>query len=109
MLVVKVWCLSVDSTEKQLRNIHQKIVTAATGIPGLHIKEEKDICVLFPKDMMSYGLGQEIIIEVSNIGVGAIENYIGLMADSFASALKEFFPHSYVQCQVATTPRINSM
>ena len=107
--MVKVWCLPANITEERLREIHQKLVTVATGIRGLHVRDEKGMCVVFPKDMMLYGLGEEIIVEVSNIGFGAIENYVGLMADSFAQAVKEFFPGSHVQCQVFAKPLTNSM
>ena len=64
-LVVKVWCLP-RQTEAQLQSLHRALV-AATVTPDIGVKGENDMMVLFPPDMMDYGLGSEILVEVSHL------------------------------------------
>jgi len=63
MIIVKVWCLP-EMTEEQLNGLHEAIVemfvASETGV-----KNENDLMVLFPSDMMKYGLGKQIYFEVS--------------------------------------------
>lgn len=67
MLVIKIWCLPKTSQEK-LNGFFQRVVDVLKNIPVFDIRSEKDILVLFPTDMMEYGLGSEILVEVSNLG-----------------------------------------
>ncbi len=64
MLIIKVWCLPKLS-ERALRSLHKRIVKAVLEIKSLNLHSETDMVVLFPMDMMSYGLGSEILIEIS--------------------------------------------
>ncbi len=66
MPVVKVWCLPKTS-ETKLNDLHRGIVQALKSVPELGIKNEKSITCLFPTDMMQYGLGTEIIVEVTGL------------------------------------------
>jgi hypothetical protein len=63
-LVIKVWCLPPDTSEEVLRHLHQDIVEAAVQIKALNIKYESDMMTLFPSDMMEYGAGSEIYLEI---------------------------------------------
>lgn len=66
MPIIKVWCLpAID--EPKLNELHQNIVRAVVDVPELGLKDEKDITCLFPPDMMKYGLGSEIVIEVTGL------------------------------------------
>jgi len=54
-------------SEVGLRELHRGIVAAVESVPELGITGEKEITCLFPSDMMAYGLGTEIIIEVTGL------------------------------------------
>lgn len=66
MPVIKVWCLP-DIGESRLNVLHQELVRAVKNVPEIGIKTEKDMTCLFPSDMMKYGLGTEIVIEVTGL------------------------------------------
>ena len=66
MPVIKVWCLP-ESEEAKLNELHQGIVRAVASVPEIGVSDEKDITCLFPTDMMKYGLGTEIIVEVTGL------------------------------------------
>ncbi len=68
MLIIKIWCLPANQLESCLRALHQQIVDGVVQIPELNYKDENDIFVLFPTDQMSYGLGCQILVEISTIG-----------------------------------------
>ena len=65
MPVIKVWCLPKMS-EEQLKMLHKNIVGAVVDLVDLDLKGD-DINCLFPPDSMSYGLGKEVIIEVTGL------------------------------------------
>lgn len=65
--LIKVWCLPADQSEQNLRKLHQAIVASMVGIPELELKGENDMVCVFPPDLMKYGLGDEIIIEVTRV------------------------------------------
>ena len=71
-VIVKIWCLPVLRDplyqEKQLLELHNMIVATTMGIPEFGVQSEKDMLNLFPADMMKYGLGKEILIEVTPFG-----------------------------------------
>lgn len=89
--VIKVWCLPKLEEEK-LREIHRAIVAVAeeSGLKG-----ENSIIVLFPTDMMMYGLGEEIYIEGDGFPVPSVTKPI---AYHLSVAIGEFFPAAHVQC-----------
>lgn len=64
MLTIEVKCLP-DTPEEDLRKLYKAIVTSVRSIPELGIKDEIEMLVLFPKDMMQFGLGTNILIEIS--------------------------------------------
>lgn len=68
MPVIKVWCLP-KSSEKKLRQLHKAIVEAVCSIKVLGLRSQQDMTVLFPPDSMSFGLGSEIVIEITGLFV----------------------------------------
>ncbi|CAN5152719.1 hypothetical protein BH11PAT3_BH11PAT3_0740 [soil metagenome] len=101
MPVVRISCLPADLTEAQLRDLHRAIVIGAVSVPEVGLKDETTMTVLFPSDMMSYGLGTEIIIEVISGVFG--EKHLGhkvrsAFADAMVLAVKKFHPQSMVEC-----------
>ena len=102
MPVIKVWCLPHDLTEEQLREIHKGIVKAVENVEILGIKGEQGMVTLFPKDMMSYGLGSEIVIEVSGLfekieRTDAVRNEL---ACNLGAAVQGVFPDAFVMCLI---------
>ncbi len=100
MPIVKVWCLPDGLTEDDLRAIHKSIVAEAVG-QDVGIKDETMMTVLFPPDMMKYGLGSEIIIEVltglfvrRGLGADAREKF----AKAMVRAVKKLYPKPMVEC-----------
>ena len=67
IIVIKVWCLSSEQNEKDLNLLHKTIVKAVVSVSELCVKDENDMVCLFPPDLMTYGPGQEIIIEIDGI------------------------------------------
>lgn len=66
MPVIKIWCLP-EVGEPKLNSLHQALVQAVRNVPEIGVADEKDMTCLFPSDMMKYGLGTEIIIEVTSL------------------------------------------
>lgn len=96
MLVVKTWCLPHGLFEEQYRHLHEQIVSAVISVKGLGIKGERDMLNLFPKDLMSYGLGSEIFIEVLYQHPNYDIKY--RLAKALVEVVKSNFPKAYVEC-----------
>ncbi len=102
MLVIKVWCLP-RVTEKKLRKLHKNIVAAVVSVKKLGLKNESDMTCLFPSDMMSYGLGEEIIIEITSTldhlqRPGTIQQQLAMALGNAVYALGATFPNARVEC-----------
>ena len=102
MFVIKVWCLP-KASEKRLRFLYESIVKMTLMVKELALTKD-DITVLFPPDMMKYGLGTEIIIEVSHLfekpeRTHAVKNNL---AKNLCDALKMLYPRAKVECIVET-------
>lgn len=102
MLVIKVWCLP-RFEEAQLKQLHRSLVEAVVGIPKFGVKDEKGMVCLFPSDMMQYGLGEEIIVEVT----GVKEMWLGNDTESWHQlaarigyAVREHLPEAHIECFV---------
>jgi len=93
MLKIKTWCLP-KMTQDTLLELHQAIVSAMVKIPELGIKNENDMCNLFPGDLMKYGLGTEILIEIS--GIDCDDRYE--VAKKVGAVVKKMFPKANVDC-----------
>ncbi len=66
MLHIKVWCLPKES-EERLKMLFYVLVRSLVTVPELCIKSERDVLINFPTDAMQFGLGTEIMVEVSGI------------------------------------------
>lgn len=101
MPVIKVWCLP-SSSESKLNQVFEDIVKVFEDIPELNLKGTHSMRVLFPPDMMKFGLGTEIIIEVTglfiNLQLG--DKIFRRLAERLGKTLKEHFPKAMVQCFV---------
>ena len=99
MPVIKVWCLP-KQTEAQLRELHKYIVTAVVSVEDLGLKDEGDMTCLFPPDMMRYGLGEEIIVEVSGLleKPERTKETRRMLAAMLGLGIKEMFPNAHIEC-----------
>jgi hypothetical protein len=101
MPVIKIWCLP-QSKESQLRKLHKAIVSAVVGITELGLTSENDMTVLFVPDMMKYGLGTEIIIEVTGLfpKPERTSGVIQKLAEQLGMAVRNLYPAAKVECFV---------
>ncbi len=100
--VIKVWCLPHGQDEAEYNQLHQKIVAAMVGIVELGLKSEADLCVLFPRDLMAYGLGAEIIVDISRLPntlkvTSEIRMKVGA---AVGEAVLSQYPRANVECVV---------
>ncbi len=105
MPIIKVWCLP-KSTEEDLNRLHQTIVGAVLCISELGLRDQNDITCLFPPDLMKYGLGEEIIIEISGLPKEPPEGTLGIvirqrLADCVGSGVSGLYPEAKVECFVS--------
>ncbi|MDB5190392.1 MAG: hypothetical protein JWN49_718 [Parcubacteria group bacterium] len=100
-------------SESRLREIHDETVSAFARIPGTGVANECNLLTFFPSDMLQYGLGDEIHIEVtlpmfSSDQVKATRGRITCqrLSDELSNVFFRLFPDAYNQVHV--TP-LNSM
>lgn len=89
--VIKIWCLPHDQTEDDYKKLHQAVVAAVVKA-NVGIKNQNDMVVLMPKDLMDYGLGEEIIVEIDCVG----EDQCGMLSPVL-DAVKSLYPKAHVQ------------
>ena len=100
MLLIKVWCLP-RMKEKQLNELHEHIVAAVVGIKELDLRDGGDMVCLFPSDMMLYGLGDEIIVEVTGLFNKQPPEVIqAKLAKTLGKTVQKMFPQARVDCFV---------
>ncbi len=101
MPVIKVWCLP-SLNESELNQVFEDLVKAVEGVPELGLKGKDSITVLFPPDMMRFGLGTEIIIEVTGLfeKPERTEEVRNRLAEYLGKTIIKHFPSSMVECFV---------
>ena len=101
MPVIRVSCLP-KCTEAKLKKVFNSIVKAVEGIPELNLKGMHSMTVLFPPDMMKFGLGTEIIIEVIGLFIKRerTPEVRNRLAERLGKTLKEHFPKAMTECFV---------
>lgn len=102
MIVIKVWCLPSDQSEDDLNRLHRVIVKAAVSIPELCLQDENDMTCLFPADLMKYGLGEEIIVEIDGLPGILRENLIvrEQLAKCVGESVSALYPKAKIKCSV---------
>lgn len=104
MLIVKVWCLPADQPEDVLRRLHLTIVEEVFKMRVLEVNDEDDMVVLFPPDLMKYGLGKEIVVEVSGLleKPEITDGVCNELAFNLGARVCHFYQNSRVVCFVQT-------
>ena len=104
-LTIEVLCLSRLS-QRKLNILFKNIVGVGVGIDELRqigYRTEKDMLVLFPPDMMKYGLGSDILIRVT--GLKEHENtehkIRRLLAGELVEVVQKSVPTAEVNCRVS--------
>ena len=97
MLMIQVWCLP-KMPEEQLRRLHGSIVAAVASVKEFDLKDETEMVCLFPSDMMAYGLGDEIVVEVTDCFEKPKCGFIGRqqLAKALGDAVHAMFPKAFV-------------
>ena len=104
MPVIKVWCLPSGQTEDDLNRLHQAIVKAVVSVKELGLKDQNDMTCLFPPDLMKYGLGEEIIVEIGGLfqKPERTQEVRQQLAENVGKAVSELYPKAKTECFVAT-------
>ncbi len=104
MPVIKIWCLPANQTEKKLNKVHQSIVSAVVGIPELGLKDQNDMTCLFVPDLMSYGLGEEIIVEIGGLfeKPERTKEIRQQLAKNVGLGIKKLYPKAKIECFVSS-------
>lgn len=104
MPVIKVWCLPPGQTERDFKELHQAIVAAVVSVEKLGLKDENDMTCLFPPDQMQYGLGSEIIVEVTGLLVKKerTASVKQTLAWKLGEAVHDLYPKAKVECFVTS-------
>ncbi len=103
MPIIKIWCLPPNQTEEKLNKLHNSIVEAVTSIKELGLKDEKDLTNLFVPDLMQYGLGTEIIIEITGLFMKPerTQEVRNRLAEAVGKAVKNLYPETEkVECLI---------
>lgn len=99
MPIVRVWCLPTIS-EDDLIILYNAIVKTVESTPELGLEGKNAVTVLFPPDLMKFGLGEEIIIEV--VGLFNKPECNSTVCQKLARKLgrkaMEMFPSAKVEC-----------
>jgi hypothetical protein len=95
---IKVWCLPADSNEEQLKKLHENLVKQMSYFKESGVESENDMLNLFPSDLMKYGLGSEIKIEITDLP-WACKDEMNLLAREICIAVRTIFPHAKIYCK----------
>ncbi|MDP2655874.1 MAG: hypothetical protein Q8P17_05205 [bacterium] len=96
--VIKVWCLP-KMTEEALEKLYRSIGATVIRIKELGLNDESDIICLFPSDMMTYGIGEEIVVEVTGIfgGPRLTEIVQARVAKALGKTVLAIFPKARIE------------
>jgi hypothetical protein len=88
--------------EDKLNDLHQAIVGAVSCVTELGLKDENDMTTLFPSDLMKYGLGTDIIVEITGLDdkPERTHDVLKRLAKNTGEAVSSFFPDAKVECFV---------
>jgi hypothetical protein len=96
---VKTWCLPSGLDEEKLMEIYKGISKIIVEFPEIGIKDEKLILCLFPKDLMTYGLGEEIKVEITDL-IDCEKEVLDRLASEVGEFMKKIFPQAKVFIKV---------
>jgi hypothetical protein len=88
--------------EDKLNRLHQAIVAAVSAVKELGLTDENDMTTLFPADKMKYGLGTDIIVEITGLDDKPERtlDVLRQLAKNAGRIVSEFFPDAKIECFV---------
>ncbi|MDP3837105.1 MAG: hypothetical protein Q8Q67_03310 [bacterium] len=74
------------------------------SITELGLKSENEMTCLFVPDLMSYGLGEEVIVEIGGLydKPERTEEVRQNLAESVGKSVKDLYPKARVECFIST-------
>jgi hypothetical protein len=99
MLTVKVYNLP-QTREDELMELHKAIVDSVRSIPQLGIEDQGQMMTLFPKDMMYFGSGTTILVEITGLN-NVLFVYNDAIAKNVGEAISSQFITAQVVCSVS--------
>ena len=104
MPIVKVWCLPDGQTEGDLQSLYGRLVDAVLAVTVLGLRDRHDVTFLFPTDLMKFGLGEEIIVEIGGLyeKTERTKEVQDKLAAAVGKVIKETYPEAKVEVFVST-------
>ena len=112
---IQVWPLP-SLTQPEFEELFNDIVRTCQKIERLAVKDQNDLIVGFPKDLMEYGLGLDIIVQVfvplvipaQNLNAGENQTHCYKVTQTIGETVRNFFyRHNLtprIQCQGSVLP-----
>ena len=105
--VVKVYLLPADWSEEKYQELMASIVSAISSIGALMLTlhSEEDVYIIFPKDHMAKGLGEEILIEFDLPkhlipDLNDTVEFEDLVTMTLGKAVQRHLPKANIQCKI---------
>ena len=104
MLTIKVWCLPALSQDK-LQDMFWEVVDGVGSVESM-VKAGHtgpgNMLILFPSDLMKFGLGTEVLIEVTGLTDVSLRNIRDLdeLAEKLAKIVHRFVHKGQINCCV---------
>ncbi|MFA5052947.1 MAG: hypothetical protein WC565_02740 [Parcubacteria group bacterium] len=92
MLTVRVWC-SLKSSKVQLKYLFGAITSVCTSLSALGVANEDEMLCLFSANLMEFGLGETILVEITLQGKAEICHQLARM---IGKAVKRLYSESKV-------------
>lgn len=102
MPIITVSCLP-KLRQRKLKRLFEDIVEAVKRVPELGIRGAESVLVLFPADLMTFGLGTEIVVQVTNLFIRSCGHEFELrmdLAEKLGNVIFAHFPKANVKCLV---------
>lgn len=98
MPVITVYGLPADTTEQALQELYRDCAVSVSNVEELKLTNGQ-VTFLFPKDMMMFELGKEIIIFVDGLFVKPerTDNVRARLAKILGMTVKQWFPAADVE------------
>jgi|AP95_1055475.scaffolds.fasta_scaffold17910_3 hypothetical protein len=105
-LAVKVWCLPRDSGEEALQKLFQDILQSLIDFGDIGVHDKDDAIIMFPADLMDWGLGIDIRMEVLGLPDEQklrLLQYLNILAEKVGGVVSAHLPDATVDC-IVTSP-----
>ena len=107
MLHIVVWCLPKQA-QRAYKKLFDQLVGAVISVPEASVEGERDVLINFPADLMSYGLGTEIVCRVTDLADSPKLNADARdrLKTALDAVLRNAYPKASVRVRVDRPERI---